>query len=132
MNGLNLIYIYRFCEIKIFDTWPWLVWLSWLCTVQQRKRSLAVFPVRAHVWVVGSIPVGCLPGQHTLLTLMLLGLSSLPSPLSKNTYIKLFLKKYLIDKYSTSDSVLASCCSRLSKSIRVFWSFPSRIVYSAT
>ena len=35
---------------------PWLVWLSWLGIVPQSKRSLVQFLVRAHAWVVGSVP----------------------------------------------------------------------------
>ena len=34
----------------------WLVWLSWLGAVPQIERSQVQFPVRAHAWVVGSVP----------------------------------------------------------------------------
>ena len=35
---------------------PWLVWLSGLSTRLQSKGLLVQFPIRAHAWVVGSVP----------------------------------------------------------------------------
>ena len=41
---------------KVSQEQTWLVWLSWLGTVPQIERSQVQFPVRAHAWVVGSVP----------------------------------------------------------------------------
>ena len=37
---------------------PWLVWLSGLSATLRTKRLLVRFPVRAHAWVAGQVPVG--------------------------------------------------------------------------
>ena len=36
---------------------PWLVWLSGVSAGLQTQRSLVQFPVRAHAWVVGRVPI---------------------------------------------------------------------------
>ena len=38
-----------------FQKWTQPVWLIWLSTVLQTKRSLVLFSVRAHSWVAGSV-----------------------------------------------------------------------------
>ena len=62
---------------------------QWIEPRLQTKGSLVWFPVRAHAWVVVQVPSGGhMWGNHTL---MFLSLSfSLPSPPSKNKYIKSF------------------------------------------
>ena len=63
---------------------PWLMRLSAALSVGLRtKESPVCFPVRAHSWVAGQVPIKeHVRGNHTL---MFLSLSfSLPSPLSKN------------------------------------------------
>ena len=40
------------------SAWAWPVWLSWLGSVQQRKKSLVRFLARAGAWVVGPTQVG--------------------------------------------------------------------------
>ena len=36
---------------------PWLVWLSGLSAGLRSKGSRVRFPVRAHAWVVGQVPI---------------------------------------------------------------------------
>ena len=45
---------YNFLKVVIIV--PWLVWLSWL-ECSRSWRLWAWFPVRAHTWVVGLIPL---------------------------------------------------------------------------
>ena len=56
---------------------------QWIKRGLQTKGSLVRFPVRAHAWVAGQLPIGGhVRGNHTL---MFLSLSfSLPNPLYKN------------------------------------------------
>ena len=66
---------------------PWLVWLSGLSTSLRNNGWPVRFPVNEHAWVAGLVP----QREHARSndTLMFLSLSfSLPSPLSKNKYIK--------------------------------------------
>ena len=42
---------------------PWLVWLSGLSSGLQTKKLLVQFPVRAHSWVAGQVPRGCVRGN---------------------------------------------------------------------
>ena len=71
---------------------PWPVWLSRLGGVLPRKRSLVRFLARARAWVTGHVRKATDP--CFCLTLMFLSLSfSLPSPFSKNKYIKSLIKK---------------------------------------
>ena len=76
------------------QAWPWPLWLRWLSMLLPSEKSLVWFLVRAHAWVAGSIPGGQeATGRCFLLTSVFLSLSfSIPSPLSKNKYIK-HLKK---------------------------------------
>ena len=54
-----------------------LVWLSGLIASLQTEGSLVQFPVRAHAWVVGQVPIwGCAGGSQ----LMFLSLFLLPFP----------------------------------------------------
>ena len=58
---------------------PWLVWLSGLSAGLLTERLLILFPVRAHVWVVGGSPAGGMgeaTDQCISSTLMFLSLSS--------------------------------------------------------
>ena len=43
-----------------------LVWLSWLGIVLQSEGLLVQFPVRAHAWVMGSVPSGGLNERHPI------------------------------------------------------------------
>ena len=77
---------------------PWLVWLSGLSTGLQSKRSLVLFPIRAHAWVAGKVCSWVFTWGHVrssqsmfvshvdvCLTHWFLSLPIfLPSPLSKN------------------------------------------------
>ena len=70
-----------------------MVWLSGLRAGLWMKGLLVQFPVRTHDWVVGQVPSrGCARSNHTLMFLSLF--FSLPSPQSKNKWIKSF-KKYI-------------------------------------
>ena len=42
--------------LKIIQSLPRLVWLSWLGVIAQRERSPVQFPVGAHAWVVDLVP----------------------------------------------------------------------------
>ena len=83
------------------------MWLSWLGVVPQSERLLVQFPVRAHAWVAGLIPSqGILEATDWCFSLTLMFLSlpfTLPSPLSKDKYIKFFLKVTL------EINILTSC-----------------------
>ena len=70
------------------------MWLRWLGTRLQTRRSLVQFPVRAHAWVAGQVPSGGrMRGNHTV---MFLSLSfSLPSPFSKNKENLFKINKYM-------------------------------------
>ena len=50
----NLLYLDYGLNVNLIQ--PLLVWLSWLGVILQTKRSQFQFPVRAHAWVVGSVP----------------------------------------------------------------------------
>ena len=47
------------CHISkhFFNKQPWLVWLSGLSASLQTKGSPVQFPVRAHAWVSGQVPI---------------------------------------------------------------------------
>ena len=64
---------------------PWLVWLSWLSTCLQNKRSPVWFPVRTHAWVGGQIPSW---GIREATNINVSFPFSLPPLLSENKYIK--------------------------------------------
>ena len=85
------------CDI-LFDSWAvyekggpppkwnyltWLVWLSVLSACLWTKGSPVQFPVKAHAWIAGQVPL-CGMHERQPHTLMILSLSfSLPSLLSK-------------------------------------------------
>ena len=67
---------------------PWLVLLSGLSTSLKTKRSPVRFPVRAHAWVVGQVPIwGCVRGNQSMFLWHIdvsLPLFLLPSSLSRS------------------------------------------------
>ena len=68
------------------------MWLSGLNASLQTKGSLVRFPVRAHAWVAGQVPIwGRMRDNHTLMFLFLS--FSLLSPLCKNKINKTLKKR---------------------------------------
>ena len=43
-------------KVKRKERSPQPMWLSWLDVIPETKRPPVQFPVRAHAWVVGSVP----------------------------------------------------------------------------
>ena len=86
--SLSLLFSRQICK-KSKISWiknqmlPWLLWLSGLSAGLRTKGSLVRFPVRAHAFIPGQVPIrGCTRGNHTW---MFLSLSlSFPYSLSKN------------------------------------------------
>ena len=64
---------------------PWLVWLTGLSAGLRTKGSPVRFPVRAHAWVAGQVPIrgSCERQPHIDVSL-----SSLPLSLKKNKHLK--------------------------------------------
>ena len=68
---------------------PWPMWFSWLVVVLKTKRLLVGFRVRAHAWVVSSVPGGSMRGNQSMFLSLCF---SLPS-LSLKEINKIFKKK---------------------------------------
>ena len=66
---------------------PWLLWLSGLSASLQTKGLLVQYPVRAHAWVTGQVPRGCVGSNHILVFLYLS--SALPPSLKINKILAL-------------------------------------------
>ena len=73
---------------------PWLVWPSYLGILPQSKRLPVRFLVRAHAWVAGSVPSRGMYERQPINVFFshwyFPPSFSLPSPLSKNKWIKSF------------------------------------------
>ena len=67
------------------------MWLSWFSVVPQSERALVRPQVRAQAWVVGLVPRWGVCKRQLIdisLSRRFFSPSSLPSPLSKNKYVK--------------------------------------------
>ena len=70
------------CKRLYFKNEPWLMWLSGLSASLRTKGLPVLFPVRAHAWVAGQVPIGG-AGEATTHCCFSPSFSFL-SPLSKN------------------------------------------------